>query len=272
MAMSTVVAAAAGTATTKVAAAAGTVTTATTASAAVATAITTTRETGAAATVAAAAGINRISMHSRCWPLLVVICLGAVSSLPAEEGPGIETGTPAPPPAEVSVPSAPELELAAAGAIPEEADPLPPIAVAESAGDPRWVLHANGYTIHFNKKPKPGEEVNDFLYGLGFHYEWARGPRHTWAAEFDAFNDSHNELSLLGGASGRYDLGPVEIGATGMLMYKSTFSDDEGTPVLPLLIPFVQKEFNSWGIRMYYVPPVRKPTDHQITFQLHIPL
>ncbi len=135
--------------------------------------------------------------------------------------------------------------------------------------DQKFWFHLNGLTIHFDKRPEPGETVNDYLFGTGFTWDFHRGSRWTFAVEFDIFWDSNEEISAILGPSARVRLIPmVEVGATAMAMYKEAFDRDYGFPVLPMALPFVQIGFEYVQLRMYYIPPVRRSTDEQLTFQL----
>lgn len=135
--------------------------------------------------------------------------------------------------------------------------------------DRKFWFHINGLTIHFDKRPDPGETVNDYLFGTGFTWDFHRGQRWTFAVEFDVFLDSNEEISAILGPSARVRLIPlVEIGATAMAMYKEAFDRDYGFPVIPMALPFVQVGFEYLQLRMYYIPPVRRSTDEQLTFQL----
>lgn len=135
--------------------------------------------------------------------------------------------------------------------------------------DGKFWFHINGLTIHFDKRPEPGETMNDYLFGTGFTWDFYRGSRWTFAVEFDAFLDSNEEISAILGPSVRVRLIPmVEVGATAMAMYKEAFDRDYGFPILPMALPFVQVGFEYVQLRMYYIPPVRRSTDEQLTFQL----
>ena len=133
----------------------------------------------------------------------------------------------------------------------------------------KFWFHLNGLTIHFDKQPKPGETVNDYLFGGGFTWDFHATEKWTYAVEFDAFLDSNEEISAILGPSARYHLTSwASLGATGMVMYKEAFDRDYGFPVLPLALPFLQAGFEYLQVRMYYIPPVRRSTDEQLTFQL----
>jgi len=135
--------------------------------------------------------------------------------------------------------------------------------------DRKFWLHLNGLTIHFDKRPDPGETVNDYLFGSGFTWDFYRGTRWTFALELDVFLDSNEEISGIFGPSARVRLIPlVEVGVTAMAMYKEAFDRDYGFPVIPMALPFAQVGFEYLQLRMYYIPPVRRSTDEQLTFQL----
>ena len=134
-------------------------------------------------------------------------------------------------------------------------------------------LHLNGYSIHFDKRPEPGESVNDYLIGLGYAAEFDTQGTLIYEFLIDVFNDSREEISAVFGPTVQYPLNDYfHIGAAGLLMYKKAFEEDYNFPLLPTPLPFAELRGERLSLRSYYIPPVRKPTDHQIVFQLRIAL
>lgn len=134
-------------------------------------------------------------------------------------------------------------------------------------------LHLNGYSIHFDKRPAPGKSVNDHLFGLGGSVEFdTHGPL-IWGIAGDVFWDSREEVSAVLGPSCHYPFNDhVSVGGAAFLMYKTAFQRDYGFPILPVPLPFAEIGTERIRLRTYYIPPVRRPTDHQVVFQLRIPL
>lgn len=144
---------------------------------------------------------------------------------------------------------------------------------ADARGQKQWYLHLNGYTIHFDKRPEPGDTVNDYLIGLGTSVRFQTDSDWVWGIAGDLFLDSNEEISGVIGPTVEYFLHErVTIGAAGFLMYKESFDRDYGFPFLPVPLPFVDFDLKRVNLRCFYIPPVRRPTDHQISFQLRIPL
>lgn len=134
-------------------------------------------------------------------------------------------------------------------------------------------LHLNGLTIHFDKRPEPGKTVNDYLIGLGGSIEFETSGTFIYGVTFDVFNDSNKEIAAVIGPSAEWPLHErFRIGASLFLFYKESFQRDNGFPLLVTPLPFADiRLFERAHLRTYYIPPVRKPTDHQLTFQLRIP-
>lgn len=146
------------------------------------------------------------------------------------------------------------------------------LVVDDNAGR-QWYLHLNGYTIHFVKRPEPGQTVNDYLIGLGASVRYLSDSNWIWGITGDVFLDSNEEISAVVGPTLDYRLHRrVNVGAAGFLMYKESFDRDYGFPILPVPLPFVDFDFKWLNLRCFYIPPVRRATDHQISFQLRIPL
>lgn len=136
----------------------------------------------------------------------------------------------------------------------------------------RYYLHLNGYSIHFDKQPDPGETVNDYLLGLGGGIEFNTDGTLIWDISLDVFNDSNEEISVTLGPTVQYPLADwLGIGAAGFLMYKEAFQRDYGFPILPVPLPFLEGKTKYVHLRMFYIPPVRRSTDQQLVFQLRIP-
>lgn len=131
-------------------------------------------------------------------------------------------------------------------------------------------LHLNGYAVHFNGN----EDENNFLIGTGFTYNWRHFQKFDILAsiEVDVFKDSNEKISALAGISFVKNLGLASVGLNAHIMYKDSFIDDAGTPILPLVLPFVELGQGSIRLRMFYIPPIRTANDHQVDFQLLIGL
>lgn len=136
----------------------------------------------------------------------------------------------------------------------------------------RWHLHLNGYSIHLHKPSASGKRPNDLLLGLGGAMEIETDGPWIWEIAADAFVDSRDELSAVLGPAFHYPVNDhFSAGGAVFLMYKQAFQDDYGFPILPVPLPFAEIGNEKVRLRTYYVPPVRRPGDHQVVFQVRIP-
>ena len=133
-------------------------------------------------------------------------------------------------------------------------------------------VHLNGLTIHFDKRPEPGQTVNDYLIGLGGSIQFETSGRFIYGATIDVFNDSNREIAVVVGPSAEIPLHDrFHLGASLFLFYKESFQRDNGFPFLVTPLPFADlRLLERLHLRTYYIPPVRKPTDHQLSFQLRL--
>jgi len=131
---------------------------------------------------------------------------------------------------------------------------------------PLW-LHLNGYTHHF-----AASDANDRLFGVGLTWQGVSRGRTATAFEADLFKDSDRKLSCYVGASWRYAFRPIAVGITGALMYHRNFTKHNDWGVLPVALPFCETRGRAMKLRLYYIPPIRDPDDHQLSVQLMLPL
>jgi hypothetical protein len=130
----------------------------------------------------------------------------------------------------------------------------------------RGWLHLNGYTHHFD-----APDANDDLYGAGFTWYTRRHGTFATAWEGDVFQDSARKLCAYAGHSWTLPLRFANVGVTGALMYHRNFAKQTRACILPVALPFLETGGERCKLRIYYVPPVRSPHDHQISFQLLVP-
>lgn len=143
----------------------------------------------------------------------------------------------------------------------------PLFAAAAVREAPRAWLHVDGYSHHFE-----AGDANSELFGLGLTWQRRTTGSMTTSWEADVFRDSGCELSAYLGHSWAWTLGRVRLGATGAVMYHRNFSDYNGLNVMPVVLPFLEVPLRPVKLRVYYVPPVRRASDHQVAIQLLIPL
>ena len=131
----------------------------------------------------------------------------------------------------------------------------------------RGYLHLNGYTRHFS-----APDANDALYGLGWTWYTQPRGRLLTAFEADIFEDSGRKLSAYIGYSWTATFRLANLGVTGALMRHRNFSPYNHACLLPVALPYGEFLVHGVKLRAYYVPPIRRKTDHQVAFQLMVPL
>ena len=138
---------------------------------------------------------------------------------------------------------------------------------AAEFSDARGWLHVNGYSWHF-----AANDANDRLLGAGATYYTGRlGAWHTgWEA--DVFQDSGRKLSAYAGRSWTRPTTYFSLGLTAAVMYHRNFAAQNSLRLLPVAFPFLETRGTRLKARLYYVPPVRSPSDHQVALQLLVPL
>lgn len=146
---------------------------------------------------------------------------------------------------------------------------LPSIALAALNDDAtRGWLHLNGYSHHFD-----APDANDQLFGVGLTWYVKKFGRPVQAWELDVFRDSGRKLSGYVGRSWSLPLGRhALVGVTGALMYHRNFARYNNASIMPVGLPFLEVGNRAVRARAYYVPPLRKASDHQIALQVMLPL
>lgn len=124
-------------------------------------------------------------------------------------------------------------------------------------------LHFDGLTYHFDA---PG--ANSLLWGSGLTWYHKSSLPMLTAWEGDAFEDSERHLAAYLGHSWAIPFKYFNFGATAALMYHHDFASQNKYLTLPVVIPFLETHGRSLKLRIYYVPPVRNPTDQQVAAQL----
>lgn len=136
------------------------------------------------------------------------------------------------------------------------------LACDESPPSKIW-FHLNGYTQHFD-----APNTNSALFGVGF--TWYQKPYHRilngW--EGDVFQDSARKPSGYLGYSGTIPFRIIGVGATVAIMYHRNFIDEDRWRILPVVLPFLEKGGEFFKVRLYYIPPVRRRYDQQVSLQL----
>ncbi|MEO0796555.1 MAG: hypothetical protein AAFX93_15400 [Verrucomicrobiota bacterium] len=139
---------------------------------------------------------------------------------------------------------------------------------------PNFAINATIYAYHFNPELEPFEEpLNDWTWGIGFNYELIRDPDFIWSVNADIVPfDSTRDFAADIGTSIQWHNPVVDVGAQFMILYKRNFENEWGVPVGPALFPYLQREFDFFALRMYWIPPVRKASDNQVIFQVMVPI
>ena len=124
--------------------------------------------------------------------------------------------------------------------------------------------------IHFDAS----SSVNDKLWGFGVMWDIKRldFADLILAFEADVYRDSQRRLAFAIGGSVRKEIGPISLGLAPNLMFKENLHEQSPVnklPFLPVVLPFVQVDYFSRArLRMYYIPPIRSPSDHLVAFQM----
>jgi len=85
------------------------------------------------------------------------------------------------------------------------------------------------------------------------------------------YNDSRSCLSINAGVECMQRTDFVDFGLAGGVMHNPRFKRDFGTPVTPYLLPFLNKQVDGVGARVYYFPPIPgHEYTEQVIFQLHL--
>jgi len=141
-----------------------------------------------------------------------------------------------------------------------------------AAGEPEFTyhrgwLHLNGYSHHFEAR-----DANAKLFGGGFTWYSARSGNviASWTA--DVYQDSERKLSGLVGRSWTLPLRWGSVGATAAAMHHRNFRAHNSLGLMPVLLPFVETRGLAYKLRLYYIPPFRSPSDHQVAIQLRTPV
>ncbi len=132
----------------------------------------------------------------------------------------------------------------------------------------RGWAHLNGYSHHFD-----APDANNALFGAGFSWYVKRYGRTVQAWEGDVFLDSGRKVSGYFGRSLILPLGRFGgAGVTGALMYHRNFAKYNRANLMPVALPFFETGGEAMKLRIYYVPPVRSASDHQVAFQIMLPV
>jgi len=139
---------------------------------------------------------------------------------------------------------------------------------------PNFSINSTIYAWHFDPETGPFEEpLNDWPLGIGFNYELVRDPDWIWAVNADiVFFDSNDDFAGDIGTSVQWHNPVVDVGMQFMILYKRNFENEWGVPIGPALFPYLQREFEFFAVRMYWIPPVRKASDNQVFFQIQVPI
>lgn len=134
---------------------------------------------------------------------------------------------------------------------------------AEEGGG--WV-HLNGYSHHLN-----AANANGHLWGLGFTWPVKPYGSPATAWEGDVFRDSGRKLSAYVGHSWTWPLGRFAgVGITGAIMHHRNFAKYNAASLMPVGLPYLETKGRALRWRVYYIPPVRSPSDRQVAVQLMV--
>jgi len=131
---------------------------------------------------------------------------------------------------------------------------------AEGEKKKRFIV-VSGWSEHLNI---PRHETHAFLGGLGYRQELHRGKNYIMAVEALFFSDSSKDLAIASAATWQYRTKIVDVGVSAGLMYHNDFREALGFPVGPVVAPFVQRDIGPAGIRVLYLPRVKKTAEQVI--------
>ena len=130
-------------------------------------------------------------------------------------------------------------------------------------------LIVSGWTQHF--RIPSDDRVNSFLAGLGYRQEFSRDEDRIWSVYAGFYNDSRSIISTNVGVECQLRTDFVDFGLAGGLMYNPRFKEAAGTPVLPYALPYLHKQIDGVGLRLFYSPPVPgHEYTEQVIFQMHL--
>ena len=130
-------------------------------------------------------------------------------------------------------------------------------------------LIVSGWTQHF--RIPADDRVNSFLAGLGYRQEFLREEDRIWSFYVGCYNDSRSVLSTNFGVECQLRTDFVDLGIAGGAMYNPRFKELAGTPILPYALPYLHKQIDKVGLRVYYAPPIPgHEYTEQVIFQMHL--
>lgn len=130
-------------------------------------------------------------------------------------------------------------------------------------------LIVSGWTQHF--RIPSDDKVNSFLGGLGYRQEFARDEDRIWSFFGGFYNDSRSIISTNIGVECQLRTEFVDFGLAGGLMYNPRFKQAAGYPILPYALPYLHKQIEGVGLRLYYAPPIPgHEYTEQVIFQMHL--
>lgn len=173
-------------------------------------------------------------------------------------------------------------DVAHAATTNEDPEPDAPLVATEdpsTASDPvgDWKLHLNALTYHF----QDGEDNNQTNWGLGLQrsFHASTGDAFLWRNwvsfwEFDVYQDSYYDIGVSGGLGTQRPLFKyLDLGFKAGLVYEAGLEEDNGSPLLPYLLPFLETNFSTrLNGRLTIVPPVSDGITGIVTFQLILDL
>lgn len=136
-----------------------------------------------------------------------------------------------------------------------------------------WKLHLNALTYHF----QDGDDNNQTNWGLGLQrtFHLSESEKFLWRNwvsfwEIDAYQDSYYDIGVSGGlGTQRPLLDFLDLGFKLGLVYEAGLEEDNGSPLLPYLLPFVETSFETrLNARLTVVPPVSDGITGIVTLQL----
>ena len=149
------------------------------------------------------------------------------------------------------------------------AQPLPPEEETLPEEELKRYLIVSGWTQHF--RIPSDDRVNSFLAGLGYRQEFSRDEDRIWSVYAGFYNDSRSIISTNVGVECQLRTDFVDFGLAGGLMYNPRFKEAAGTPVIPYALPYLHKQIDRVGLRLYYSPPIPgHEYTEQVIFQMHL--